>query len=155
MKLIHAVPLTLPMFLISKIRIMLGLGLFSIILLAIACTGVQGPVGPVGSQGEQGAAGATGAQGEQGSAGATGPQGAQGPAGTTGAQGELGPAGATGAQGEQGPAVAMVCNARRIGTEISRPQFRSMCRFSDVDASSASNDPAGQESFATTRPRRA
>ncbi len=98
MKLIHAVPLTLPMFLMSKIRMMLGLGLFSITLLAIACTGNQGPVGPAGPQGELGPAGETGAQGAQGSAGAIGAQGAQGPAGATGTQGAQGPAGATGAR---------------------------------------------------------
>ncbi len=102
MKLIHAVPLTLPMFLMSKIRMMLGLGLFSITLLAIACTGNQGPVGPAGPQGEHGPAGETGAQGAQASAGATGAPGAQGPAGATGAPGAQGPAGATGAQGPAG-----------------------------------------------------
>ena len=79
-----------------KLTPVLGLILFSIIFIAISCTGDQGTVGqagPQGVRGEQGLLGPQGPQGEQGLAGPQGPRSEQGPAGTQGPQGEQGPPG--------------------------------------------------------------
>ena len=61
----------------SKFRMFLGLVLFSIAPLAIACAGDQGPPGPAGPQGEQVPASSVGLQGETGPVAVAGPQGMQ------------------------------------------------------------------------------
>ncbi len=68
-----------------------GLVLFSILLIAVACTGDQGSVGQAGSPGPRG---------EQGPPGPQGPQGEQGPAGPQGLQGERGAGGPQSPQGQ-------------------------------------------------------
>ena len=77
-----------------KLRLFCGFIILSTLVIAFACVGDQGSVGPIGTQGDQGPAGPQGQQGYQGSIGPQGQHGEQGPAGP---QGQQGP------QGEQGP----------------------------------------------------
>ena len=61
--------------------------------------GIEGPIGPAGSDGAAGPTGPTGPQGTAGAVGGTGPTGPQGDAGTPGATGPTGPQGPQGAAG--------------------------------------------------------
>lgn len=76
--------------------------LLTALLLAVACQGERGPVGPAGGQGPPGPQGISGPQGNVGPQGEPGIQGLPGDRGETGPSGERGPAGPQGEQGIQG-----------------------------------------------------
>ena len=78
----------------------------NIVLVAMfaACSGKEGPTGPVGQKGDTGPQGSVGPQGATGQTGAQGATGATGTQGQSGATGQAGPQGATGPQGPMGNA---------------------------------------------------
>jgi len=76
------------------------------IILVPISIGIQGPIGPTGSQGATGSTGPTGNSGANGVTGPTGNSGANGvtgPTGNSGANGVTGPTGNNGSNGVTGP----------------------------------------------------
>ena len=72
---------------LHKLRLAIWLPTMTLIMLAIACQGAEGPPGPRGPQGVIGPGGEQGVQGPTGNHGTPGPQGEQGLQGTGGPQG--------------------------------------------------------------------